>query len=71
MIEAPEELRRAARETMEDAEISEPEALVPIRDEEVEVAVRALRVEMQAVREQRKRERLAETEPPIASAARA
>lgn len=56
---------------MEDAEISEPEALVPIRDEEVEVAVRALRVEMQAVREQRKRERLAETEPPTASAAQA
>lgn len=54
---------------MEDAEISEPEAL--IRDEEVEVAVRALRVEMQAVREQRKQERLAETEPPTASAARA
>lgn len=56
---------------MEDAEISEPEAPVPIRDEEVEVAVRALRVEMQAVREQRKQERLAETEPPTASAARA
>lgn len=56
---------------MEDAEISEPEAPVPIRDEEVEVAVRALRVEMQAVREQRKRERLAEMEPLTPSAARA